>query len=79
MIENTNIFYVSIHDSTCDDSNSYILLNSLVPGRCGNTSKIIILKLITQNSSLGTSCEITPRWMPQILANEMSALVQVMV
>ena len=41
--------------------------------------KSIIFKLIIQNSSLGTRCEIADRWMPQNLTNEKSTLVQVMV
>ena len=35
----------------------------------------IIFKLITQNSSLGTYCEIVLSWMPKNAANEKSTLV----
>ena len=31
-----------------------------------------------QKSSLGTGCEIALRWIPQIFANEISTLAQVM-
>ena len=51
---------------------------SLAPGGYGSTFKSIIFRLITQNSSLGTWCEIVFRWMPQNLINRKSTLVQVM-
>ena len=41
-------------------------------------SKNIILKLITQNNSLGIHREIALRWMPQKLSNEKLTLVQLM-
>ena len=47
--------------------------------RCGNNFKSIIFKLIIQNSSLATHCEIVPRWMQWDIANEKSTLVRVMV
>ena len=40
-------------------------LKSLLPGRCGSDFKIIFFQLITQNSSLGTRCEIDFMWMPK--------------
>ena len=51
-------------------------VNSLAPLRCGSNSKR--MKLTTQNSSLGTCCEISLMWMPQNLTNEKSTLIQVM-
>ena len=53
-------------------------MNSLAPGGCDRISKIIIFKLLIQNSSMGTCCEIALSWMPQNLTNEKSTLVQVM-
>ena len=53
-------------------------LSSLAPGRCGNNMWSIILKFIIQHSSLGSTCRIALRWMPQNLTNEKSTLVQVM-
>ena len=41
------------------------LVNTLAPGRCCSNLKIIILKLITQHSSLSTHSEIACRWMQQ--------------
>ena len=55
------------------------VFDSLAPGRCCNNLKSMIFKLITQNSSLGTHCEISLTWMPQNLTNEKSTMVQVMV
>ena len=43
-------------------------------GQC--QCKSILVKLIIQNSSLGTCCENVFRWMAQNLTNEKSALVQ---
>ena len=43
-----------------------IYLNSLVSGSCGSNLEST-LKLIMQTSTLGTLCDITPMWMPQIL------------
>ena len=54
------------------------LVNSLVPGRCRNNVKNIIFKLLMQNSTLGTQCEIALMWMPQNLTNWKSTFVQVM-
>ena len=53
--------------------------NSLVPGRCGSNFKDITFKLVIQNCSLCTRCEVALRWMPQNLTNEKSTLVQLMV
>ena len=39
--------------------------NSLAPRRFGSNFEIIIFKLIMQNSSFSTRCEITPRGIPQ--------------
>ena len=36
--------------------------NSLAPGRCGGNLERFIFKLIIQNSTLGTNCEIDLRW-----------------
>ena len=52
--------------------------NSLAPGRYDNNFGSKIFKLIPQNSSLGASCEIALRWLPQNLSNVKSTLVQVM-
>ena len=51
--------------------------NSLAPGRCGSNFKSINLKLIIQNSSLGTPCKIALMWMSQNLNNEKYPLVQI--
>ena len=48
------------------------IVNSLTPGRCGSDFQRVIFKLIMQNSSLGTHCEIALRWMPQSLINKKS-------
>ena len=55
--------------------------NALAPGKYGNNLKTltsIILKLIMQNNSLDTHCEIACSWMPKNLINGKSTLVQVM-
>ena len=54
------------------------LINLLALRKCSSNLKSRIFKLIIQNSSLGSHCEIALRWMPQNLPNEKSALVQVM-
>ena len=46
-------------------------------GRCGSKIKSIIFKLIVQNSSLDTRCEIGLNWMPKNVANEKSILARV--
>ena len=56
----------------------YYALNSLAPGRPGHNSKSMILKLIMQNTSLGTHCVIALQWMSQKLTDEKSTLAQVM-
>ena len=43
-------------------------INSLAPGRCNNTFRNRIFKIIIQNSSLGACCEIALRWIPQNLS-----------
>ena len=58
---------------------NYNILNSLSPVRCGRNFKSTIFKLIIQNSSFGTHCEIALKWMPQNLTSNMATLVQVMV
>ena len=48
---------------------------------CGSNFKSIIFKLIIQNKSFGTCCEIAPRWMPKNyiwIMNHKSTKVQVM-
>ena len=40
--------------------------------RCCKNFKSIILDLIIQNSSWYNPCEITPRWMPQNITNQIS-------
>ena len=74
--------YISYHSST---QNCHWYLKSFVicscplaPGRCGSYFKSIIFKLIIQDSSLGNSCEVALRWMPQNLGNEKLTLVQAM-
>ena len=42
----------------------YVPINSLAPGRRGSNFKSIIYKLIMQNCSLGSLCEIAPGLMP---------------
>ena len=55
------------------------LVNSLVHGKCGSSNfDSILFKLIVQNSSLLTSCEIALRWKPQSLTNDKLILGQVM-
>ena len=51
-------------------------LNSWTPGWCGSNFKSTIFKLIIQNSSLGTHCEIALMLMPQNLTDETLTLVQ---
>ena len=51
---------------------------SLAPRRCNSNLKSIIFKLIIQNTSLCTQCEIVVKWMPQEPTNEKSTFVQVM-
>ena len=53
-------------------------VNSLAPGRSDNNFGSKIFKVIPQNISLGTCCEIALRWQPQNLSNVKSTLVQVM-
>ena len=48
------------------------------PGNVGLIFKSTIFKCLIQNRNLGTGSVITLRWMPQILTNEKSTLVQVM-
>ena len=48
------------------------------PRLCDSNFKSILFKLILQIRSLGTTCEIALRWMPQNLTNEKSKLVQVL-
>ena len=57
---------------------SKLIFNSLAPGWCGNNFESKIVKLITENSSLGIHCEIASREIPQNSTNEKSTLVQVM-
>ena len=52
--------------------------NPLASGRCGTDLKNIIVKLITQNSSMGRHYETALWWTPQNLTNEKSTSVQVM-
>ena len=47
-------------------------------GRCGSDLKNTIFKLIIQNYSLSTCCEIALWWMPQNITNKKSRLVQIM-
>ena len=54
------------------------LFNRLAPGRCCSNFKSVILKIIIQNSSLGTYHGITLEWMPENLIKEKLTLVQVM-
>ena len=42
-----------------------IYCNSFTPGKCGRNFKKIVLKLMEQNTALGTNCEIDHRRMPQ--------------
>ena len=53
-------------------------INSLTPGRCGSNIKDIIFKIIIQNSSLGTCCEIAFKWLPHSITNEQWVLAQAM-
>ena len=52
--------------------------NSLAPERCVSNFKSLNLKLIIDYNNLATQCIILPRWMPQNLTDEKSALVQEM-
>ena len=52
--------------------------NSLISEKCGSNFEVIIYKLIMQNSSSGTHCEIALRWMSHNLKGKKLALVQVM-
>ena len=54
------------------------LFNSLALGKCGSNFKSIIFKLIIQNSTLGTCCEIVLRSVSQNLSNEKLILIHVM-
>ena len=53
-------------------------VNSLVPGNCGSNFESLIFKLIIQNCSLGSHCEIAVKWMPQNITKKKSTLVKVM-
>ena len=55
------------------------LTNSMAPGRYGNNFKSIVFKLIIQNRSSDTHCEIALKRMPQNLTNEKSTLLQITV
>ena len=63
---------IFLSHSPCYQQNQWEI-NSLAPGRCDNDFKSIIFKLIVQNKSLDTHCEIALRWMAQNLYNEKSA------
>ena len=63
--------------TTKDDSTS-VHINSLAPGKCGSNFNSMIFKLIIQNSSLGTYCDVTLMWMQLNLTNGKSTLAQVM-
>ena len=52
-------------------------LHSLIPERCGTIFKNIISKLIIQDGSLDSICEIALKWMSQV-CNEKWKLVKVM-
>ena len=52
-------------------------INSLGPEICYSNFKSMILKLIIQNSSMNTCCEIDLIWMPRNCTNDKSRLVQV--
>ena len=52
--------------------------NSLAPGRCGIYFKIVMFKLIVQNSCWDTHHEIALSGMPQNLTNSKSTLVHIM-
>ena len=45
--------------------NACSVVNALAPGRCNSNFENTIFKLIIQDSSLGTRCEIAIRGMPQ--------------
>ena len=53
-------------------------VNSMGPGLFGFNFKYVIFKLILVNDDWGIPYEIALRWMPQDLADDKSALVQVM-
>ena len=55
-----------------------VYLISAIMNRVIKRFYCMIFKLIIQNSSLGTHCEIAYRWMPHNLTNEKPTLVQVM-
>ena len=81
-IANSGASYIKRFDGTqstygCQLKRS-LAINSLATGRCDNNFKSVIFKLITQNSSLGTHCDIALRRVPQNLTIEKSTLVQVM-
>ena len=54
------------------------MFNSSAPGRCGSNFRSKNVKLIIQNSRLGSRCEFGLRWMSQNLTNAKSTLVQVL-
>ena len=53
-------------------------INLLAPGRYDSNFTRVIFKVILQNNSWSTSCEIVLRWMPQNPTDDKSTLVQVM-
>ena len=54
------------------------IINSLVPGRCSCSRKLVIFKLMPKIDISGTHCEIALTWMPHYLTGDQSTLVQIM-
>ena len=67
------IWYIEI--KCCDFQTTF---NSLAPGRSGFNFRKAILKLNLVNGGWGVYKEIALRWMPQVLTDGKSTLVQVM-
>ena len=85
LADQRTILIVSIfkHEFTHTHTHIYIYMHSWVtswlePGRSGRKWKSMIFKLIMQNSSLNTHCEIARRWTPQYLSGNQLTLVKVM-
>ena len=55
-----------------------VCFNSLAPRRIEINCREVIFKLISVIDGLGISCEIVLTWMPQVLTDDKSTLIQVM-
>ena len=64
-------FAVTLHQTLAQNGKYSSAIDSSTSDRCGSNFTSTTFKLNTQNSSLGTHTEISPRWIPQNLTNEL--------